>query len=307
MKSLQVLLTGLVDYAGLFPPAALPMPLAVAAYASYRRGRWAWVLGRFVVPAARLDEFDAAARDLLPAGDGAIPWRLAALLAGDPRQDVERVAAFNAGHSAGPTAGRAVIDVVEARVGSPGEVPALRRTVPPNLALVCEAPLDGDLGDVLDAIREAGATAKARLGGTVPGAFPTSRQVAAFLAGCATRDIPFKATAGLHHPVRGRHPLTGEAGAATADMHGFLNVFFASAWAREMAGDPGVPAIDRLVEVLDSAEPDAFGFDEEGATWRGVRLDVEVLARARERFALSFGSCSFEEPIDELRARGWAV
>ena len=54
---LRSLLTGLVDYAGLFPPAELAMAQAVEKYASYRKGAHTWMLGRFVLPVPRLEEF----------------------------------------------------------------------------------------------------------------------------------------------------------------------------------------------------------------------------------------------------------
>ena len=74
--ALAVLLDGLIDYAGLFPPAALSMPAAVAAYARYVIGTDRAMLGRFVVPAARLADFTAAV-DALPHGAPTprAPWR----------------------------------------------------------------------------------------------------------------------------------------------------------------------------------------------------------------------------------------
>src|SRR5215471_10308407 len=74
VNSLRILLTHLIDYAGLFPPAALEMPEAQRNYAAYRAGEYSWMLGRFVVPAARLDEVDPA-------------WPIAAI--GTPPRHVE--------------------------------------------------------------------------------------------------------------------------------------------------------------------------------------------------------------------------
>ena len=44
---------------------------------------------------------------------------------------------------------------------------------------------------------------------------------------------------------------------------------------------------------------------DDAVAWRGRSLDLVALARERERFALSFGSCSFEEPIGDLKSLGW--
>jgi hypothetical protein len=307
VTSLRVLLTDLVDYAGLFPPAGLTMRDAVAAYDSYRRGRWSWALGRFVVPASRLPEFSAAARHLFTAGDEAIPLRLAALLSPDAAVDLQRVLDFNRAHSDHGGAGHAAIDVVEARISSADDVAALAGSVPHGVSLVCEGPIDGDLDAWLRGVRQAGATAKARLGGVVPDAIPSSASVAVFLRACAERQVAFKLTAGLHHPVRGPQHLTYEPGSASATMHGFLNVFFAAVLARELAADPDAGPADIVVRILECEDAEAFAFDDGGARWRDRRIPIDALADARRHFALSFGSCSFEEPINDLRGLGWAT
>src|SRR5215475_5990741 len=95
--SLPDLLSGLIDYAGLFPPAALDMPTAARKYAEYREGEYRWALGRFIVPAARLDEFEKAAEGILPDGgwEGDDFWRLSVLGGGDLSFDLNRIAEFN--------------------------------------------------------------------------------------------------------------------------------------------------------------------------------------------------------------------
>ena len=88
--SLTTLLAGLVDYAGLFPPAALDMSDAVREYAGYRRGTHAWMLGRFVLPVGRLGEFEAAAATVLPT-EPSQAWPLAVLAGADPAETVKGV------------------------------------------------------------------------------------------------------------------------------------------------------------------------------------------------------------------------
>src|SRR5207249_3714131 len=68
-SSLRALLGGIIDYAGLFPPAKLPLDQAIRRYAKYRRLDDRWMLGRFVIPAARLGElapFDSLLHDHPP-------------------------------------------------------------------------------------------------------------------------------------------------------------------------------------------------------------------------------------------------
>jgi hypothetical protein len=148
----------------------------------------------------------------------------------------------------------------------------------------------------LDEVKKAGSFAKIRTGGVRSDAIPSVDSVASYIIACAERRLPFKATAGLHHPVRQVHRLTYEPDAASAMMHGFINVFLAAAFAWH--GE------SQIHPILAETDPEAFQFNEK-AHWRNLSLSSDEIAEARRRFAHSFGSCSFEEPIDDLRALGW--
>ncbi|HSD29477.1 MAG TPA: hypothetical protein VLL75_19395, partial [Vicinamibacteria bacterium] len=215
MNTARALLAGLVDFAGLFPPASLSMDEAVAEYAKSRRSPEAWMLGRFVVPAGRLAELSRAADAHLPEPGAGEPWRLSALLAADVHGDSALVTAFNA-----KTAGRAVVDAVELKAGSPEEAAAALAALPPGLAAFVEVPLHGELEPLLAVLKARGARAKARTGGVVPEAIPSPAEVARFIAACAAAGVPWKATAGLHHPVRAEHALTYAADGPRAVTHG---------------------------------------------------------------------------------------
>ena len=110
----------------------------------------------------------------------------------------------------------------------------------------------------------------------------------------------FKATAGLHHPIRAEQPLTYEPDPPRAVMHGFVNLFLAAAFARTARADRGL-----LESILSETDPTAFAFSEKTARWRDRELDTVAMSKTRESFALSYGSCSFTEPIDDVRALGW--
>ena len=64
-ESVRTLLAEIIDYAGLFPPSQITMQEAVINFATYRNSNYSWMLGRFVLPVARLDEFMEAAEDLI--------------------------------------------------------------------------------------------------------------------------------------------------------------------------------------------------------------------------------------------------
>jgi hypothetical protein len=289
----RALLAGLVDYAGLFPPAALTMEDAAAEYARWRRSPEAWMLGRFVLPAGRLGEFARAVAGLLPDGGTAEPWRLSALLAADARGDAARVASFNDAH-----AGRATVDTVEAKAATPEEAADVLDALPPGVSAALELPLDAELAPILAVLRHRGARAKVRTGGVVPEAIPDPAVLARFIGACAAAGVGWKATAGLHHPVRGERALTYAADSPRAVMHGFLNVFAA---ATLLAAGATAAEVEPVLRETDAA---AFRFDDEGLAWRQRRASVAAIARSRETVAASFGSCSFSEPVEGLRALG---
>ncbi len=291
--SLQRLLLGIIDYAGLFPPARLDMKTTVGNYAAYLDGDLSWMLGRLIVPAARLDEFERQARGLLPSGDGAEPWPLSGLVAeaGDPKLkgDLERIAAFNEAH-AEPGAGLATLRVVELRAASSEAIDETLAQLPDDLYAFFELPAGGDSRGLIAALAGSEAGAKVRTGGV---ATPSPEDLARFIAACASARVPFKATAGLHHPLRHRSEAAG------IWEFGFLNVFVAAL----LAAHKNVTEKD-LVAVLTDESLDSFSFEEDRLRYRDHELSVEQVERARFDNAVSFGACSFEEPCAHLQAMG---
>jgi hypothetical protein len=292
MHPLRLLLEHSIDYAGLFPPAALAMRPALENYARYRSGPHAWALGRFVVPAGRLEELETAASGLLPA-DGQEPWRLGMLIGADPAADLRRMEELNCRHAAAG-AGALVADVVELKAETAEAVEAVLGRLPRHLAAFIELPVTRDPGPALTVIARHGAGAKVRTGGVTEDAFPTTEDLLRFLRAALAAGVPFKATAGLHHPLRAEYRLTYEHDSASGTMFGFLNLFLAAAFLRQGMSDSDVR------RLLEDGDPASFAFDREGVSWRGHRLDSAALAEARRSGLGSFGSCSFEEPIGDL-------
>lgn len=299
-RALAALLEGLIDYAGLFPPAGLDMEGALRRYASYRASPDAWALGRFVVPAARLDEVEQAWRqasaltgseDPGPSTPSPLPWRLSVLASLPLHNDIDRIERFNDAHRPSQDAR---VDSVEVRVASPEELASAARALPADIEVFFEIPGNAAAADFCAAARAARRGLKIRTGGTTIDAFPPSSVVARFLGACAAAQVPFKATAGLHHPVRAPHPVTYEPDAPSATMHGFLNVFVAAALLVSRRVDVGT-----ATRLLEDEIAGSFCFDDRGLSWRGARLDLDEIATART-LARSFGSCSFEEPLAEL-------
>ena len=173
------------------------------------------------------------------------------------------------------------------------------RLVPEQLSVAIEIDHRGDPRGMVAAIAGTGAQAKIRCGGVTPDLIPSTEQVAGFIAACAAGGVAFKATAGLHHPVRAEHALTYEPDAPRGVMHGFLNVFTASGMAH--AHKLGA---DDLLPILEATDPGAFILTEGGLTFRGLFAENAQVARGRESFAMGIGSCSFTEPLEDLSAIG---
>lgn len=285
-SALDALLDGLVDYAGLFPPAGLSMRDAVANYARYRAGERKAMLARFVLPVARLDEFVAAAGAVAADPTGA--WPLAVLAGAG---DAAALDTFNAAHGA-----RWRIDTAEAKAASSADVAALAAALAPRYTVYVEIPVKDDPSLLLTAIAGADLRAKIRTGGTTVDAFPSPSEVVRFIAHSARLGLPFKATAGLHHPLRGEFALTYAADSARGTMYGFLNVFLAAALLHSGVRES---AVAPLIEERDAR---AITIDDDGISWRGHRVDRAAIRAARRAFAGSFGSCSFEEPVADLES-----
>lgn len=278
------------------------MKEAVAEYARHRREPEAWILGRFVVPAARFEEFEEATGlatgSALSGQDESLgmtekPWSLSALVGPAFAADGDAVAAFNERHGA-----KARVDSVELRASTETDLEAALEALPEGLATFVELSLDTGLHQLLPIVRSRRALAKVRTGGVTAQNIPEPGPLAHFVASCASAGVAFKATAGLHHPVRAEHALTYDEGAPRGTMHGFLNVFAAATFAREGMAESEIEA------VLQERDPSAFHLDEEGLVLGERRVSTDQLARARQHFATSFGSCSFKEPVADLQSLG---
>jgi hypothetical protein len=291
-KSLHALLHTIVDYAGLFPPASLTMDAAVANYASYRRDAHAWMLGRFVVPVARIEELARAAHAARAFGEGEHPWRLSALVGEDQVGDAAKIAAFNAASHG------ALVDAAEVKASREEDIARIARTIPRDIKVYVEIPVNDDPRGLIAAIAAHKLRAKIRTGGVVPEAFPPVDHIARFIRECYAVSAGFKATAGLHHPLRSERALTYQENSPRGVMHGFLNVFLAAAFQYNglTRGDAlGILQADTLAGVT---------FSDTGLTWKDYVVTLGEIATVRRRFAVAFGSCSFREPVDDLKEIG---
>jgi hypothetical protein len=297
VDALHTLLEHSIDYAGLFPPAGLDMASAVRNYASYRASDDAWALGRLVVPASRLEEFERAVAELLPGVDRAAPWRLSAIVGPALSDEVKAVSDFNCRHAA-DGAPALLVDVVELKADSVDAIGAAAALLPRQLQPYFEIPVEREPVHLVSAIGKSGARAKIRTGGTAADAFPRAADVVRFIQRCVGHGVPFKATAGLHHPLRGDYRLTYAPDSPAGTMFGFLNLFLSAGFIRAGLSDT------EAAQSLEDGSIESFRFGPQDVTWRRHRLDLEHIGRTRRESILAFGSCSFAEPMADLRASG---
>ena len=283
-QAAHILMSRAVDYAGLFPPAGLSMDEAVRNYADYARTEHAWMLGRFIVPAARLQEF-AKSLEANCCAERDLPWMLSLLASKDAEADIAAMEQF--------VSGAAFVDALELRAESAVEAERLLAAYPRGISRFVECP-PAALPQILPVLLRYGANAKIRTGGVTPEAIPGVETVADFLLVCHAAGVACKATAGLHHAMRGEYPLTYETGAVRATMHGFLNLLAAM-----LLVNTGAPK-DAVVSALESIDPRDFRFTRVTFRWREYQFSRPQIEAARQQGLVSFGSCSFLEPVQTL-------
>ncbi|HXE79109.1 MAG TPA: hypothetical protein VNK41_00015 [Vicinamibacterales bacterium] len=299
MNPVRAALGSLIDYAGLFPPAALDLPAVVDNHLRYLQSPERWLLGRLIVPRARLDDLvrllrgpQHGASEHQPA-----PWTISVLARlDDGALDSLGDDIASANEQLRPE--RAAVVAVEIAVRTAGDIERTATVIPDRYERYVELPLDADLPGLVRAAARAGCYAKARAGGVTAEAFPSPGALARFMALCAAHEVPFKATAGLHHPFKGSYPLTYEPQSLCAVMHGFVPIVFASALLyRRRTDEAGAAAI------LSSSEP--FVLRDEAIRWGSFEVSGMDLSFARAHLFRSVGSCSFEEAVGDLRRERW--
>lgn len=317
----KALLQELIDYAGLFPPAKLPLDEAIRNYAAYRKSADVWMLGRFICPAQQLDQLQPQKALAFKEGD---PFRFSVLLAGgntseeflhNCEADLEAIARFQAFHE-----GRTTVEVMEVRL--PKELlknpdgkqlvtflNKVSRLIDKNV----DAPVTvyyesiygrswkAGLPIIVKALSDHGRRSgnskfyrkpgfKIRCGGVEPQMYPGSEHIAATIIACRNQRVALKATAGLHHPLRHYNK------AAKVKMHGFLNVFCAGVLAEAHDLD-----LELVKEIIEDENAENFIFTKRALAWRTLRVSTDEVRTLRLENVISFGSCSFDEPREDLR------
>jgi hypothetical protein len=288
----------LIDYAGLYPPASRDMEAAVAGYRAARASNEGWIANRFLCPASRLEGLAGELVATMQAGEE--PWRIAVTFDLDAAASAAAAAAFHAEMMPAATVELAEVPIPPASDASTisglfTAATSINDTVIPYLEVLRDGAMTATIGAIATVVAEAmrPGGAKLRCGGMAPEAFPTTNEVAEFIRACTETGLAFKTTAGLHHPIR-HHDEELD-----VMRHGFLNLLAAAIAVREGAGPLTMDAI------IADTDPNAFDVDFGGVTWRGERVGPQAVDETRREGFVAYGSCEFDEPVEDLARLGF--
>ena len=332
-ESLRTFMDGLIDYAGLFPPAKLPLNEAINEYIVHLKDKNSWILGRFIIPISQFKDLEK----FIPLFEGIGPLRLSVLGGGGNSDDEylnnikQNIADINDLRKKYPR--KIEIDVIECKLAtnSPSKgiiqkaTDLLNQNNLKHYHEFAELPYvgidysteldetnwDSEIVSTITMLSEMdNAGIKLRCGGIVKDAFPSIEKVAAMIQACSLNKIPMKFTAGLHHPLRHFEEQYD------CDMHGFVNVFgaalLASNFEQPQHSQEKYRMFILLSHMIDDDNADHFNFDDSKFTWKvgddrdtSFEIDIEKIKKNRKNRAISYGSCSFEDPINDLKQLGW--
>ena len=287
-SSLKVLLSSIVDYAGLFPPAKLNLREAIANYCQYHQTQENWLLGRFVISVSRLTELETLLADRSSENTITSKWSLSVILSEDWESELKQIQAFN-------NSNKLKIISVEFKSLPPEEIKRAIHHLSNEIESFFEIPLSKNLATYLAVLQGTKASAKIRTGGLNAKAFPNADRLCQFIFASAEAQVPFKATAGLHHPLPGKYIVSYEPNSFSTSMQGFLNLSILTAlvyWQKLTQKEAQI--------VLQESSCSSFQFQNDNIAWKDRHLNLAELQQARQSFFRSFGSCSFQEPLDEL-------
>ena len=294
--SLRALLGRSIDYAGMFPPCSLELEPAIKNQAEYARSADSWMLSAFVLPVPKFGDADPLTSQF----DKQHPLRISALgpktesakdFLGELQNIAAAIGSFQKQHVDRVSVAqiemvlpadvdlqglsRAAVLLVELKVQAFWETPAESAEQTITLLARAKQPMFGY---------------KLRTGGVTADAFPSSVQIARGILASTKHHVPIKFTAGLHHPIR---QFRDE---VKTEMHGFLNVLGAGVLSAEHQWDEA-----QTVDMLEDQTAKSFEFHDTVFAWRDWEITLDRI-KARRKFVTSFGSCSFDEPREDLRA-----
>jgi hypothetical protein len=320
-NSLKLFLTNLIDYAGLFPPASLSLDDTYKNYVRYINESDEWILSKLICPAKQLNTLG----ELINYSSNQKTFSISVLGRSGSNAD-EFIKGTNEDlllviYFLKETSNKFPADAFEVRLPEDlilennadsfyeilNSVSAIfKENLNLSVKKFFELPLKSDwvssVNNFAAALRKHNeffgqessflkSGFKLRTGGVEASAFPSCEQIAYVIKTCYENQVPLKFTAGLHHPVRHYNE------SVKTKMHGFLNVFGAGVllYGNDLTEED-------LINILSDENAENFKFDDSNFRWKEFKSPVKVIEKARKNFVISYGSCSFDEPREDLAA-----
>lgn len=314
-KSISIFTESLIDYAGLFPPAKLDLNTSFNNFLNYQSGKNSNMLSKFICPVKLLpDLYQLFNRKT----EMIQPIEISLIITGGEnleafknslKSDLELRSKFIDETKSSFKVNNFEYKIPDEIIKNKDhkEISELLKFISDNtgsdheikLSFFAESTLEGDWKSNIEFIADAlemhnenydDTGFKLRTGGITKTAFPSSEQIAFAVGYCLKRNLEMKFTAGLHHPIR--HFDIG----LDTKMHGFINVFTAGIIAKRHNISE-----HEMIKLLEDESAENFRFTESGFSWNGYEIENEDIHFARSTFVKSYGSCSFDEPVDDLK------
>jgi len=315
-KSIRAFTTQIIDYAGLFPPAKLTLDEAFRNYIEYKNGEYNRLLSHFICPVKLLSDLQSLFKDnFFPNSE----INLSVLGRGGHNEtdfkknfddDLKYWKNFNSNYNNTIKTNLFEIKLPDELITGHDEkkISEFIDYIFDNIEKQISHPVfvffEGHLGtewkknikSLVEGIKiqnnkNNNSGFKFRTGGVEQYSFPTSEQIAFCIRECVDREITMKCTAGLHHPFRHYDKNIDTM------MHGFINVFGAGIIAlRHNISNLG------LKNILSDEDSKNFIFTDDYFSWKDWKISIEDIEFARKELMISFGSCSFDDPVNDLRS-----
>lgn len=322
--SIKAFMREIIDYAGLFPPANLSLDTSLQKYSKYRKHEDSWMLARYIIPAGRLDELKPYAETLFAEAESPFVFSILGKRTetiSDYKEHLKDIEAalkrFHDHHG-----DFVQTDVLEMKL--PREavfandadlLTNIYQETNRHFGDVSEFPDDvyfegifdknweKEIGIILESLNHYNSESlsnngikagfKLRCGGVEASMFPSIEQVAVTLNKVRKQNLALKCTAGLHHPIRHYDH------SVKTKMHGFFNVFGGA-----MLGYAHDFSDNKMQNVIKEEDSEHFSFTDSGFRWKDYEVTTKEIEELREVALISFGSCSFDEPREDLQQLG---
>ncbi len=317
-------LSEIIDYAGLYPPASLSLENALEKFGEHAKSPHSWMLSKFVIGSDRLQEFEKLISNNT---DLDVPIDLSIVAPATTEFDefkqaitsvVKEIALLHKNLKGKVRTSTLEIKLPVEAIYTTSSVDTIKaidyavkvmsRSVVLPHRLFFEVPgFDFDFKMTEKVVRLIAAHnakiqsmdmphyifsgLKIRCGGVEAHQFPSSRYLAKAVLAGRDENVAIKFTAGLHHPIRHYND------SVKTKMHGFLNLFGASilSYTQDLSEK-------EFVEILNDEKVSNFRFTDQYFAWKDFAAPALEIRMLRMLSVLSYGSCSFEEPVEDLQA-----